>query len=46
MYWMEYTPETKTATDTLTLIPYYAWNHRGATRMNIWFPQGLRMMEE
>ena len=31
---------------TLTLIPYYAWNHRGATRMNIWFPQGLRMMEE
>lgn len=30
----------------LTLIPYYAWNHRGATRMNIWFPKGLQTIEE
>lgn len=25
----------------LTLIPYYAWNHRGATHMNVWFLSGL-----
>lgn len=31
---------------TLTLIPYYAWNHRGATRMNVWFPSRLKSIEE
>jgi DUF1680 family protein len=29
--------ETKTV--TLTLIPYYAWNHRGAGQMAVWLPQ-------
>lgn len=24
---------------TLTLIPYYAWNHRGVGKMMVWFPQ-------
>ncbi len=27
---------------TLRLIPYYAWNHRGAGRMMVWLPQQLR----
>lgn len=26
---------------SLTLIPYYAWNHRGANQMNVWMLQGL-----
>ncbi len=26
----------------LTLIPYYAWNHRGAGRMMVWLPMQLR----
>ncbi|MBP5196561.1 MAG: glycoside hydrolase family 127 protein [Bacteroidaceae bacterium] len=26
----------------LRLIPYYAWNHRGAGRMMVWLPQQLR----
>ena len=26
----------------LTLIPYYAWNHRGPGRMMVWLPQQLR----
>ena len=25
----------------LTPIPYYAWNHRGANQMNVWFYQNL-----
>lgn len=25
----------------LTLIPYYAWNHRGAGQMNVWFLQSV-----
>jgi DUF1680 family protein len=29
------TPETKNA---LTLIPYYAWCHRGPGEMRVWFP--------
>lgn len=29
------TPETK---DALTLIPYYAWCHRGPNEMRVWFP--------
>lgn len=30
----------------LTLIPYYAWNHRGATRMNVWFLNGTGGISE
>lgn len=28
------------------LIPYYAWNHRGANEMNVWFYQGLSFMDK
>ena len=31
---------------TLTLIPYYAWNHRGANQMNVWFYQNLTLMDK
>ena len=31
---------------TLTLIPYYAWNHRGANQMNVWFYQNLSFMDK
>ena len=30
----------------LTLIPYYAWNHRGANQMNVWFAQGLSFWDK
>ena len=30
----------------LTLIPYYAWNHRGANQMNVWFVQSLNMLDK
>ncbi len=30
----------------LTLIPYYAWNHRGANEMNVWLLQGLKAVEK
>ena len=30
----------------LTLIPYYAWNHRGANQMNVWFYQSLSFMDK
>ncbi|HSU52678.1 MAG TPA: beta-L-arabinofuranosidase domain-containing protein, partial [Candidatus Dormibacteraeota bacterium] len=33
------TPETK---DPLTLIPYYAWCHRGPNEMRVWFPTADR----
>ncbi len=26
----------------LTLIPYYAWNHRGAGSMSVWLPRSVR----
>ncbi len=29
----------------LTLIPYYAWNHRGAGRMEVWMASGLGVLE-
>ncbi len=29
----------------LTLIPYYAWNHRGAGRMEVWMTSGLGALE-
>ncbi len=32
-------------TDTrLTLIPYYAWNHRGAGEMEVWLPQSIEAL--
>ena len=34
-----------TSPATLRLIPYYAWNHRGAGQMKVWLPQGLREIE-
>ena len=30
----------------LTLIPYYAWNHRGADQMNVWFIQNLSSLDK
>ncbi len=30
----------------LTLIPYYAWNHRGTTRMEVWFANDLSVLDE
>ncbi|MDE5782849.1 MAG: glycoside hydrolase family 127 protein [Prevotella sp.] len=31
----------ETEDQTLTLIPYYAWCHRGSGKMRIWLPQDL-----
>ena len=31
---------------TLKLIPYYAWNHRGANAMTVWFPYTLSRLQE
>ena len=28
----------------LRLIPYYAWNHRGANEMEVWFAQGVNVL--
>ena len=34
-----------TVSDTrLTLIPYYAWNHRGAGEMEVWLPQSIEAL--
>lgn len=30
----------------LTLIPYYAWNHRGAGRMDVWMAEDFNGLEE
>ncbi len=30
---------------TLTLIPYYAWCHRGSGEMTVWLPQDLRVTQ-
>ena len=29
---------------TLTLIPYYAWNHRGPGLMEVWMPQTIKAL--
>lgn len=34
--------EVSTAAKTLTMIPYYAWAHRGKGEMMIWFPARLQ----
>ncbi|GAB1415734.1 glycoside hydrolase family 127 protein [Paludibacter sp.] len=31
----------KTEDKTLSLIPYYAWNHRGVGKMSVWLPQEI-----
>ncbi len=31
----------ETSDQTLTLIPYYAWCHRGSGKMRVWLPQDL-----
>ena len=31
----------ETTEQTLTLIPYYAWCHRGSGKMRVWLPQDL-----
>ena len=33
--------ELETASHHLTLIPYYAWCHRGSGKMRVWLPQDL-----
>ena len=30
---------------TLTMIPYYAWCHRGSGEMTVWLPQDLRVTQ-
>ncbi len=32
----------QTQDQTLTLIPYYAWCHRGSGKMRVWLPQDLK----
>jgi len=36
------TPVVKAA--TLTMIPYYAWNHRGSGLMEVWMPQTIKAL--
>jgi len=31
----------KTRNETISLIPYYAWNHRGIGKMAVWLPQDV-----
>ena len=42
------TPEGRLATKDVTvrLIPYYAWNHRGAGRMDVWLARSLSGLED
>ncbi len=44
---LSYTPDGLIATSPTVahLIPYYAWNHRGAGQMKVWLPQGIREVE-
>ena len=36
----------KVITQSLRLIPYYAWCHRGTTCMTVWFAQRLGALED
>ena len=42
------TPEGRLTTKDVTvrLIPYYAWNHRGAGRMDVWLARSLSGLED
>ena len=31
----------RTRNENLSMIPYYAWNHRGAGKMAVWFPRDV-----
>ena len=31
---------------TIKLIPYYAWNHRGAGKMDVWLARSLSGLED
>ena len=31
---------------TLRLIPYYAWNHRGNGKMEVWIPRGIETLKQ
>ena len=31
---------------TVKLIPYYAWNHRGAGRMDVWIARSLSGLDD
>ena len=31
---------------TVKLIPYYAWNHRGAGKMDVWLARSLSGLED
>lgn len=33
--------KVKAQSTTLTMIPYYAWNHRGTGLMQVWLPQSI-----
>lgn len=33
--------KVKAQSATLTMIPYYAWNHRGTGLMQVWLPQSI-----
>jgi DUF1680 family protein len=35
----------ETSSTTLTLIPYYSWDHRGVDQMKVWLPQGIKEIE-
>lgn len=35
------TGKVKAQSATLTMIPYYAWNHRGTGLMQVWLPQSI-----
>lgn len=34
-----------TSPSSLSLIPYYSWNHRGAGLMQVWLPSSLTVMD-
>ena len=45
-FW-NYTTGQLTAKDvTVKLIPYYAWNHRGAGKMDVWLARSLSGLED
>jgi len=42
------TPDGRLSTKdvSMTLIPYYAWNHRGAGKMDVWLARSLSGLED
>ncbi|MDR0824090.1 MAG: glycoside hydrolase family 127 protein, partial [Prevotella sp.] len=35
-----------TSKSLLNMLPYYAWNNRGVSQMNVWFPESERVAKE